>query len=126
MTIKGFLVAPDEGSWVYEVSSSRVQLVKVVIGESVAVPSNARAGKPLSVAFVVTRSDDGGMPSGATISVTTKVGAASIPNTQSLNGATAVVNVLVPTGAKGKLLTVTVRISLHGQTTTKIVSFRVA
>lgn len=75
---------------------------------------------------MVTRSDDGGMPSGATISVTTKVGAASIPNTQSLNGATAVVNVLVPTGAKGKLLTVTVRISLHGQTTTKIVSFRIA
>jgi hypothetical protein len=39
-----------------------------------------------SVAFRVTRSDDGGTPSGATISATAEVGAAPIPHTHSLNG----------------------------------------
>jgi hypothetical protein len=126
MTITGFLVTPDDGSGVYEVSSSRVQVVKVVIGKSIAVPANAEAGKLLSVAFPVTRSDDGPTPSGATIFATTKVGEASIPHTRSLNGGTAAVSVLLPESAKGRLLTVTVRISLNGQTTTKIVCFPIS
>jgi hypothetical protein len=35
------------------------------------------------------------------------------------------VNVLIPKNAKGKLLTVTVRVSLNGQTTARVVSFRI-
>jgi hypothetical protein len=122
----GFLVTPDDGSGVYEVSSSRVQVVKVVIGRSVPVPAKAEAGKLLSVAFPVTRSNDGGTPSGATISATAKVGEAPIPHTHSLNGGTAAVSVLLPERAKGELLTVTVRMSLNGQTTTKIVCFPIS
>jgi hypothetical protein len=118
--------APDGGSWVYDLSSSRVQVATTVIGKPVAVPAKPRAGKLLSLAFPVTRTDNGQLPDGAAISATTKVGAASIPHTQSLNGGMAAVNVLVPKSAKGKLLTVTVRIAASGQTTTKVVSFRIA
>ena len=116
--------APDGGSWVYDLSGSRVQVVKAVVGKPLVVPAKPSAGKLLSLAFPVTRSD-GETLSGATISATTRIGTASIPHTQSLNGGTASVNVFVPKKAKGKLLTVTVRISLNGQTTTKVVSFKI-
>jgi hypothetical protein len=118
--------APDGGTFVYDLSSSVVQVVTTAIGKPVAVPAKPRAGKLLSLAFPVTRSDNGALPAGATISATTKVGGASIPHTQSLNGGMAAINVLVPKSAKGKLLTVTVRIVVSGQTTTKIVSYRIS
>jgi hypothetical protein len=118
--------APDGGLWAYDLSSQQAQTVKAVVGKPLVVPAKPSAGKLLSLAFPVTRSDNGETLSGATISATTKIGTASIPHTQSLNGGTAAVNVFVPKKAKGKLLTVTVRISLNGQTTTKVVSFRIA
>jgi hypothetical protein len=117
--------APDGGTWVYDLSGKAVQ-VTTAIGNPVAIPAKPRAGKLLSLAFPVTRSDNGQLPSGATITATTKVGGVSISHTQSLNGGMAAVNVLVPKSAKGKLLTVTVRIAAGGQTTTKVVSFRVS
>ena len=117
--------APDGGTWVYDLSGPAVQ-VTTAIGKPVAVPAKPRAGKLLSLAFPVTRSDNGALPAGATISATTKVGGVSIPHTQSLNGGMAAVNVLVPKSAKGKLLTVTVRIVVSGQPTTKIVSYRIS
>ena len=117
--------APDGGTWVYDLSGPAVE-VTTAIGKPVAVPAKPRAGKLLSLAFPVTRSDNGALPAGATISATTKVGGTSIPHTQSLNGGMAAVNVLVPKSAKGKLLTVTVRIVVSGQTTTKIVSYHIS
>jgi ribosomal protein L17 len=53
-------------------------------------------------------------------------GEVSIPHTHSLNGGRAAVSVLLPERAKGRLLAVTVRISLNGQTTTKIVCFPIS
>src|SRR5439155_48866 len=56
--------APDGGTWRYDLSGPAVQ-VTTAIGKPVAVPAKPRAGKLLSLAFPVTRSDNGALPAGA-------------------------------------------------------------
>jgi hypothetical protein len=119
-------LAPDGGSWAYDLSGpSLAQPVKAVVAKPLAVPAKPRAGTLLSLTFPVT-SDTGQALSGARLTATTKIGSVTVPHTQSLSAGAAAVNVLIPKKAKGKVLTVTVRISVGGQTTTRVVSFRIA
>jgi hypothetical protein len=117
--------APDGGSWAYDLSAKPTADVRAVVGKPLAVPAKALAGKLLTLSFPVSRSDNGEPLSGASIASTATIAGKAVPHTRSLSGPQATVSVLVPKKAKGKQLTVTVRISVGGQTTTKTVSFRV-
>lgn len=118
--------APDGGTWGYELTAVPAQAVKAVVGRPLAVPARARAGKLLSVAFPVTRSDNGAPFTGGTLKATTTIGAAVVPSTASFSNGTASVNVLVPKKAKGKVLTVTVQVSAGAQTTKRTATFPIS
>jgi hypothetical protein len=92
--------------------------VKLSIAGVTSTSAGAMAGKRFAVGFRI-------KPSGAKLSVVTRVGGVVVGHATSLVAGKGRVTLVVPKKAKGKLLTIKVTIRLGGQAATRTVSFRI-
>jgi hypothetical protein len=134
--------APDNGEWTYTLASPTTTtttttttppppppappaVVKPVIGTAVATPLRAVAGKRLTVAFRVTRSDNGKPLTTGKMVCNPTIAGKIVPHTDSFTAGTARLSLLVPKTAKGKVLTVRLAITTGKQSATRVVTFRI-
>lgn len=116
-------VAPDDGTWSYDLSTPPV-VVKPVIGAPIATPARAVAGKRMAVVFPVTRSDTGKpLTTGKMICDPSVLGMV-IRHAESFSSGKARLSFLIPKSAKGKLVKVKVTIKAGAQSATRIATFR--
>jgi hypothetical protein len=95
--------------------------VKPVIGPAATSLVTPTAGKTLTIAMPVTRSDTGGkLVDGATLTLDPTIGSTLVAHSEQLKNGTASVRLTVPPTAKGKRLTVKVTIKLGSQTATRL------
>jgi hypothetical protein len=113
-------VAPDEGRWQYA-----LPVVKPVIRAPKASPAKPAAGKRLTVAFPVVRSDNGKPLTIGKMVCDPSVQGKVISHAESFAKGVARLTFTVPKGAKGKLLKVKVTIKAAGRSATRIATFRV-
>ena len=126
-------VAPDDGAWSYDLATAPppkstttpAAVVKPLIGKPVTTPAVATAGKPFTVSFPVTRSDNGMPLTTGRMICDPSVQAKVIKHAESFRGGTARLSFTVPKSAKGKVLKVKVTIKAGTQSTTGIATFRV-
>ena len=100
--------------------------VTPVIGTPMTTPSKAVAGKRMTVAFPVTRSDNGQPLTSGKMVCDPSVAGKVITHAESFKAGTAKLSFLVPKAAKGKLLKVKVTIVSGTQSATKVATFRVS
>jgi hypothetical protein len=100
--------------------------LKAVIGAPSASPAKAVAGKRLTVAFPVRRSDNGKPLKTGTMICDPSVAGKVIPHAERFKDGTARLSFTIPASAKGKLLKVKVTIKVGKQSTTRIATFRVS
>lgn len=111
--IVGHDVAPDQGSWVYDIAGPTQTLMTLatpVIGKATLVPAKATAGKRLTVSFPVSVLKPASL-AGAKVVGTASVGGKSVAHTTSLAGGAVKVSFLVPKTAKGKTAKVTLTVT---------------
>jgi hypothetical protein len=116
--------APNSGKWAYELSAPAVTL-KAVIGTPSTSPGKPTAGKPFTVTFPVTRSDNGAPLRAGTMICEPSVAGKVIPHNEQFKNGTARLSFVVPEDASGKLLSVKVTIKVGTRATTKVARFRV-
>ena len=122
----GNLIAEDtapEGTdaYVYELTKP----LTLTAGAVTASPVKPAAGKPFSVRTKVTRGDTGGPLATGTVTCTVRVGGAALRATGKVAGGVASCNMKLPTTAKGKLVKVTLKVTLQGVSTSKTFSAKV-
>ncbi len=127
-------MAPDNGMWTYILTTPppppppappapAPAAVKPVIGAPVA--TMAVAGKPMTVTFPVTRSDNGAPLLKATMTCDPSVSGKALAHRESFKAGKAKLAFTVPKAAKGKLLKVKLTISSSGLAATKVATFKV-
>ena len=118
--------APDSGSWIYELTAAPPAVVTAVIGKPVTTPLKPKAGKALTVAFPVTRSDTGAVLTTGTMICDPSVKGKVLTHRESFANGTARLAFTVPKTAKGKVLKVQVTIKLGGQSAHRVVTYTVS
>ena len=126
-------VAPDDGSWTYDLSTPApapltppAQVLNAVIGSPTVTPVKPVAGKRFTVVFPVTRSDNGAVLTKGTMICDPSVAGKVLPHSEQFKAGKARLSFAVPRSAKGKVLKVKVTIKLGTQSTTRIASFRIS
>lgn len=94
-----------------------------VIAKPVATPAQAGAGKPLTVAFKVTRSDTGKPYLRGQLKADPRIAGRVVQHTESFKRGTARVSLVVPANAMGKTLRVTVVIKDGAATATRSATY---
>jgi len=125
--------APDGtlSSWTYDLTAPKPTptpapvLVKPVFGAVKSVPAGPVAGKQFSYAIQVTASDSGSRLTKGTMVCVVSIGSKVLASTQAFKQGVAGVTFLVPKSARGKQLTITMRMVLGNQSTTKVVTYKV-
>lgn len=117
--------APDGGSWTYELSTKPV-VVTPVIQAPVLTPAKPKAGKSLSVAFPVVRSDDGTPLLTGTMICDPSVNGKVIAHRESFTNGKARLAFTIPKSAKGKTIRVQVTIRLGAQSAHKVATYKVS
>jgi hypothetical protein len=124
--------APDRGYWSYDLATPppppappapAPAAVKPVIGAPVA--TMAVAGKPMTVTFPVTRSDNGAPLLKGAMTCDPSVSGKALAHRESFAAGKAKLVFTVPKTAKGKLLKVKLTISSSGLAATKVATFKV-
>jgi hypothetical protein len=132
--VTGIDLAPDHGTWIYLFSATSTTpapattpaaTVKPVIGAPAATPAKAAAGKRFTVAFPVTRSDNGAPLTSGKMICDPSVSGKVITHAESFTGGTAKLSFTVPKAAKGKVLKVKVTIRSGDLSTTRIATFHI-
>jgi hypothetical protein len=126
----GVDLAPDSGVWSYTLSTvppppPPVVVVKPLIGRPTLTPARAVAGKRVTVAFPVTRSDTGAALTAGKMVCDPSVAGKVIPHAEQFKGGIARLSFVIPKSAKGKLLKVHLTIKSGAQSATTTASFRV-
>ena len=133
--VTGIDLAPDRGNWNYLFSSTSTApapattpapSLKPVIGAPMTTPAKAAAGKRFTVAFPVTRSDNGAPLTTGKMICDPSVSGKVITHAESFTGGTAKLSFTVPKAAKGKVLKVKVTIKSGDLSTTKIATFHIS
>ena len=114
--------APD-GTAVYEYTFTKPLTLRA--GTTTTVPLKPAAGKAFAVRVRVTRGDTGGPLTTGTVTCTVRVGTTPLRASGRVSGGVATCNMRIPKTAKGKLLKVTMKVTLQGVSTTKTFSARV-
>jgi PLAT/LH2 domain len=100
--------------------------VKPVIGALRASPARPHAGKPLTVAMPVSRSDTGeGLPAVTRLTIEPEIDGKALAHKEVFEDGTASLRLEVPANAKGKKLRVRTTVKFGGRTSTKAKSFSV-
>lgn len=123
--------APDRGYWTYEITAPAPPAptptpaaVKPVIGPAVA--TAAVAGKPMTVTFMVRRSDDGAPLTDATMVCDPTFAGRQLAHTESFVAGKAKMRFTVPKAAKGKLVKVKLTVTTaEGKAATRAAAFKV-
>jgi hypothetical protein len=127
-------VAPDDGFWVFDLSTPPpppapytppAAVLKAVIGAPTGMPSKPVAGKQFTIAFPVTRSDNGAVLRQGTMICDPSVAGKVLRHTEQFKAGNARLSFAVPRGTKGKALKVKVTIKVGTQSTTRVASFRI-
>ena len=122
----GNVIAEDtspDGSDAYEYTITKPLTLRA--GTITTVPVKPTAGKAFAVRVRVTRGDTGGPLTTGTVTCSVRVGTAPLRATGRVSGGVATCNMRLPKTAKGKLLKVTMKVTLQGVSTTKSYSARV-
>jgi hypothetical protein len=114
--------APD-GTDAYEYAITKPLTLRA--GTTTAVPARPKAGKAFAVRTRITRGDTGGPLASGTVKCTVRSGTAPLRATGRVSAGVAVCSMQIPKTAKGKLLRVTMKVTLQGVSTTKTVTYRV-
>lgn len=122
--------APDSGSWTFDPSPpppppTAAPAVKPLIGTPAATPSRAIAGKRFSVAFRVTRSDNGAPVNGATMVCDPSIAGKIVPHRESFAAGTARISFTVPKTARHKVVKVKLTVKSGSESTARTAAFRV-
>lgn len=122
-------VAPDDGFWSFDLSTpaplTPPVVLKPVIGAPTVTPAKPVAGKRFTIAFPVTRSDNGAVLARGTMVCDPSVAGKVLPHAEQFKAGKARLSFAVPRTAKGKSLKVKVTIKLGTQSTTRVATFRV-
>lgn len=118
--------APDAGAWIYELSTPGAPIVRPLIAPPTTAPAKAKAGRPFTVTFLVTRSDTGGLLTGGTMVCEPSVGGRIIGHRESFAAGRAHLAFTIPKSAKGKTLVVYVTIKLGTQSAHRVVTYHVS
>jgi hypothetical protein len=122
-------VAPDDGSWSFDLSQAAPLtppvVVKPVIGSPAVTPVKPVAGKRFTIVFPVTRSDTGAALARGTLVCDPSVAGKVLPHAERFKAGKARLSFAVPRTAKGKSLKVKVTIKLGAQSATRVATFRV-
>ena len=122
-------VAPDDGFWSFDLSTmaplTPPVVLKPVIGAPAATPAKPVAGRRFTIAFPVTRSDNGAVLTRGTMVCDPSVAGKVLPHAEQFQAGKARLSFAVPRTAKGKSLKVKVTIKLGTQSTTRVATFRV-
>lgn len=116
-------VAPDGGVWAFAMTPAAA--LEAVVGAPAVKPAVATAGRPFSLTFPVTRSDNGQPLASGTMICDPSVNGKVIPHVELFAGGKAQLSFVIPKSAKGKLLKVRMTIKVGGVSTTRVVAFRV-
>ncbi len=116
-------LAPDGGTWTYDLASAAI--VVPTVGKPLAVPANPVAGKLLSLSFPVVRSDTGAPLAGGTVTVKTSIAGKTVPSVGTIANSTVNIAVQIPRKTKGKTLQVKVTVTLAGKSGSRTVSFAI-
>ncbi len=127
--------APDRGYWSYDLATAAPPpptvtpppaVVKPVIGQPVAVPKRAIAGKRMTVTFVVRRSDNGAPLTGATMVCNPTFKGKQLAHTESFVRGKAKVRFVVPKAAKGKVVKLVLKVTTEeGRAAKRVATFKV-
>jgi hypothetical protein len=117
--------APDTGAWMYILSVPPPPVVKPVIGKPVTTPLAPKAGTRFTVTFPVRRSDNGAPLLTGRMVCDPSVSGRVLRHAESFTGGKARLSFQVPKTAKGKLLTVKVKIATGAQSSVRVATFRV-
>jgi hypothetical protein len=98
--------------------------IRPVFGRPVATPAQPIAGKRFTLAFSVTRSDDGAPLATGTLACTTKAAGKVVPHRHTFTAGQARVTLTVPKAAKGKLLKIGAKVTAN-TTATKVFTFKI-
>lgn len=127
-------VAPDDGSWMYDLTTATPPTTtpappaapgKPWIGGPATTPAKAVAGKRFTVSFPVTRTDNGKPLTTGTMICDPSVQGKVIPHAESFKNGTAQLSFTIPKSANGKLLKVKVTIKVGSLSTTKVATFHI-
>ena len=127
-------VAPDDGSWMYDLTTATSPTTtpappaapgKPWIGGPATTPAKAVAGKRFTVSFPVTRTDNGKPLTTGTMICDPSVQGKVIPHAESFKNGTAQLSFTIPKSANGKLLKVKVTIKVGSLSTTKVATFHI-
>lgn len=129
-------VAPDDGFWVFDLSTPPppappapytppATVLKAVIGAPTATPSKPIAGKQFTIVFPVTRSDNGAVLTKGTMICDPSVSGKVLRHAEQFKSGKARLAFAIPKAAKGKPLKVKVTIKVGAQSTTRVATFRV-
>ena len=126
--------APDGtlSTWTYDLTAPKPTptptptVVKPVFGAVVMVPAKPVAGKKLVFTLAVKRSDTGAPLTTGTVICNPSVAGKLLKHSESFAAGKAKLAVVVPKTARGKLLTVKVKIVNGTQSATKVVTYKVS
>ena len=114
--------APDgTAAYVYELTKP----LTLKAGAVTAAPAKPAAGKPFTVRTRVTRGDTGGPLTTGTVACSVRVGKAPLRATGKVAAGVASCAMTLPKTAKGKTVTVTLKVTLQGVSTSKTFSAKV-
>lgn len=127
--------APDRGYWSYDLTTAESTppptttapaVVKPVIGKPVIAPKKATAGKPLTVTFMVRRSDNGKPLTGAAMVCNPTFKGRQLAHTESFVRGKAKVRFVVPKAAKGKVVKLSLKVTTSdGRAAKRVATFKV-
>jgi hypothetical protein len=132
-------IAPDGGMWSYDLTvappvttsptvpkTGPAATVVPVLGKPLALPARPAAGKAFRFTVPVTRSDDGAPLKSGTLVASPAIGGKLVPHVEQLRNGVVTVSLLVPKSAKGKTLTIAVKVTSGGRAAAKTTTMRVA
>jgi hypothetical protein len=131
--VSGIDLAPDGlSSWRYALTPGAtpvltppVTAVKPVFGAISTVPARPLAGKTLLVTLAVNRSDTGTPLTIGTITSEPSIAGIVLQHAQSFSNGKARLSFVVPKTARGKVITVKIKITSGAQSATKVATFKV-
>ena len=127
-------VAPDDGYWVFDLSTPPpspapftppAAVLKPVIGAPTATPSKPMAGRQFTIVFPVTRSDNGAVLRQGAMICDPSVAGKVLRHSEQFKAGKARLSFAIPRDTKGKALKVKVTIKVGAQSTTRVASFRI-
>ena len=100
-------------------------VAKLVVGKPLATPPHPVAGRRFAVAIALKRSDTGAPPASVRVIASVTVGGKAIRPRGSFSGGKARLAPMIPRTAKGKIVKIRLRITAVGQTTARVLTYRV-